>query len=141
MSDDLKNENDRQSDPPFPEAISTAAMTKMMEQIFEVHEKKRADERHRANSATQKAVGIISLEQVKLADRLRELAEVQTAQARRLGTMEAKLDTVIEMTKDSGQKAETAAKTSGKTFVEQRVAIFGALGTLVWYAIEYFSKH
>ena len=143
MSDDLRNEQDKHSAPPFPlpPAITTAEFTKAMDAIFVTHEKKRAEERHRANSATQKAVGMISLEQIKLTDRLQDLAIVQAAQEKRLGTMEAKLDTVISLAKYNGEKAETAAKTSGKTFYEQRVAILGALGTLIWYVVDYFHKH
>lgn len=141
MSDDLRHESDKQSDPPFPNVVTTAELTRAMDAIFAMHEKKRAEERHRANSAQQKAVGIISLEQLKLTDKLQDLTIIQASQEKRLGTMETKLDTVISLAKYNGEKAETAAKTSGKTFYEQRVAILGALGTLIWYVVEYFNKH
>jgi uncharacterized protein YaaQ len=147
MSEELKNEKD-ESNSPFGNSMTTAEFTKAMDAILAVHEKRRAEERHKANSAQQKAVGILSLEQLKISDRITELATAQGNQEKRLGVMETKLDTVIQLAKSNGQKTEeaavksdAAAKTSGKTFYEQRVAIVGALGTLVWYIVEYFNKH
>lgn len=154
MSDEIKNENDRASEPSFakgPDSIPTAVFVKAMEEMRGLHQKQ-SEERHKANSAQQKTVGMISLEQLKLSDRMQVLADTQVDQGTRMAGLEAKLDVVISLTKSNGadavaaavaagNKSNVAAKTAVKTLLEQRLAIGGAIVTLGWYAIEYFMKH
>lgn len=150
MSDEIRNENDRASEPPFakgPDSIPTAVFVRAMEEMRGLHQKQ-SEERHKANSAQQKTVGMISLEQLKLSDRMQVLAEAQLAQENKMERLEDKLDVVISLTKSNGaaalsaeNKSSVAAKSSVKTLLEQRLAIGGAIVTLAWYAIEYFTKH
>jgi hypothetical protein len=147
MSEEFKNEKRNDSEPPFPKEMSTADFIQAMDEIRTLH-KKQTQERHAANSAQQKAVGILSLEQIKISDRMAILAETILTQEHRMGSLEKKLDVVLVLAEKNvttgevaADKAETAAKTGGKTLVEQRVAIAGALGTVLVYLIDHFTRH
>lgn len=148
MPDDPKTEKPEDSTPPFVgQPVSTPDFVQAMRDIITVHEAARKRERHDANSAQQHAIGIISKEQLFLASRMTDLAETQRAQETKLGNMDAKIDTVISLAKSNGVtateaaiKSEAAAKTSGKTFVEQRAAIITALGTVAYFVFEYLTK-
>jgi len=146
MSDDLKNEKDRESASPFP-PTSTEEFTKAMRAIVREHEEQRRKERHDANSAQQKAVGIISQEQLILSGKVQEIAETQRVQEEAIRSLDRKIDGLLEIAVSNGKttvnaavKAEAAAKTSKSTFLEQRAIIVTGLGTAAYWLIEYFLK-
>lgn len=149
MSDEIRTDKDRSSEHPFkpvPDSIPTAVFVRAMDEMRALHQKQ-SEERHKANSAQQKTVGMISLEQLKLSDRMQALAAAQVNHEEKLQRLETKLDTVIELAQANGSssltaasKAEAAAVISKKTYRDQLLAIGGAVATILFYLVDHFAK-
>lgn len=92
-----------------------------------------AQARHKVNQALQETVGVLSSAQLAQGDAINRLEG-------RVGSIEEKLDKVLEVAQQNGAKSEATLEKSKKTFVEQRFAIYTAVGYGVVHVVCWVLK-